>query len=82
METGYLTLDQAHQFVQECEENGTFIYGIERFLCKDGMNIPDLDGIADFSSLPLHQVSKSISASKDFLALFGDSSQERFKVVY
>ncbi|MBB4187352.1 hypothetical protein GGE07_004016 [Sinorhizobium terangae] len=81
METDYLTMAEALQFIHECERRNAFIYGIERFTRESGMNVPDLDGIADFSSLPSQDVQKSISSARDFLASFGRSKEERFKIV-
>lgn len=82
METEFLTTDQALQFVQACEHGGVFIFGIERFICIEGKNAPDLDGIADFSSLPPQDVRGAASAARTFLSLFGNEEQERFKLVY
>lgn len=82
METEYLSVEQALQFIQECEENDVFIFGVERFLCVDGMNIPDLDGIADFSSLSAQGVHGTASSARSFLSSFGGVEQERFKLVY
>lgn len=82
METEYLTADQALHFVNACEQDGVFIFGIERFLCADGKNAPDLDGIADFSSLSPQDVRGAALSARKFLSLFGDEEQERFKLVY
>lgn len=82
METDFLTTDQALQFVHACEQDGAFIFGIERFLCTEGKNAPDLDGIADFSSLSPQDVRGAASSARKFLSLFGDEEQERFKLVY
>jgi allophanate hydrolase subunit 1 len=81
METEYLTFVQAKNFIDQCEKNEIFIYGIERFICQNGFNMPDLDGIADFSSLNVEQVSKAISSSQYFLSLFGKIEDERFTIV-
>jgi len=82
METEYLTAEQALQFIHLCEQNGIFIFGIERFLFIDVMSTPDLDGIADFSSLSPEDVNGAVSSARRFLSLFGDVNEERFKLVY
>ncbi|MDO5658167.1 MAG: hypothetical protein Q4G36_07570 [Paracoccus sp. (in: a-proteobacteria)] len=82
METEFLTADQALRFINACEKDKVFIFGVERFICVDGRITPDLGGIADFSSLSSQDVSGSVSSARSFLSLFGDVDQERFKLVY
>lgn len=82
METEFLTTEQALQFIRACEQDGVFIFGIERFLCIGGKNVPDLGGIADFSSLSPQDVGGAASSARKFLSFFGEEEQERFKLVY
>ncbi|MCA0917759.1 MULTISPECIES: hypothetical protein [unclassified Halomonas] len=82
METDYLTMKNAVNFLHECESKRIFVFGVERFLCGDDGNFPDLDGIADFSSLGEENVSMSIMSAKQFMSLFGSDENERFKIVF
>lgn len=82
METEFLTSAEALQFVRSCEEEGVFIYGIERFLCVDGKKVPDMNGIADFSSIYPPNIPSAASAARSFMSLFGRDDQERFKLVF
>lgn len=79
METDYLNFFEAIQFVNECEKK-VLVYGIERFICKNGKNMPDLNNISDFSYID--EIEKTFSASRNFLSLFGKNKNERFKIVY
>jgi len=79
METDYLTMTEAQNFVRVCDRRG--IFGIERFTHDDGKFLPDLDGIADFSVLLQQDGRKSILAARKFLDLFGHPKLERFKFV-
>ncbi|MBY5927494.1 hypothetical protein KUV86_00015 [Halomonas sp. DP8Y7-3] len=82
VETDYLTMKNAVNFLHECESKRIFVFGVERFLCGDDGNFPDLDGIADFSSLGEENVSMSIMSAKQFMSLFGSDENERFKIVF
>ncbi len=82
METDYLTFSDAQDFVSGCKNKGVFIYGIEKFLGIGKCKQPDLDGIADFSSLDSREETASIDASKLFLAKYEHEENVFFKIVY
>lgn len=80
METDYLTLDRAFQFIDECRNHGKKVYGIERFFCDNSGNTPDLDGIVDFSAI--HSVHEITLSATSFLSQYGKESRERFKITF
>lgn len=50
---GDLYLDQPHslQFIETCRRNGLAVIGIEAFTNREGSLTPQMDRIADFSTL-------------------------------
>ncbi len=82
METEFLTLEAAYSFIHDCENKEIFVYGIERFLVDESGFVPDLNGIADFSSLSKSQVSSSLAYSKKFLDSFDYNEKQRFRIIF
>ena len=82
MESDYLVMQAALNFLSQCEEKNQFIFGVERFIKEGDSFKPDIDGIADFSSLnPQKDVNRSINAAKIFMNDYGDDSDEFFVIV-
>ena len=80
MDTKPLSYDEALYFVAAIEEEGKFIVGIERFIrCSDG-NVPDIDGIADFSKLEAGETQGSYASAKAYFENYGTNLHEVFVI--
>lgn len=81
MNPGYLTFSEALAVVDQCSKAGSAIIGIERFSVKHGKIYPDLDGIADFSSLKTNENQISIKLARTYFENYGADQHERFELV-
>jgi len=82
METNCMTKKESLCFLDECNKRKYFIFGVERFICNKEGKTPDINGIADFSSLVITEVELSIIAAQSFLSEYGDNLFERFVITY
>jgi len=82
MESEMLPLEDAVKFTEKLASENCQILGIERFICNDRSAMPDLNAIADFSSLETGNVVLSLHSAREYFAQFGKDEKEVFTVVY
>ena len=76
----YIPVKYANKVIEFCRQNYIFILGIEGFRFQDKFIMPDMEYIADFSSLIFEQDNLTISyyQSKKFLQLVDNGGTSLF----
>jgi hypothetical protein len=82
MESELLSFDDAVKFCEEAAAENCQILGVERFFRIEGRILPDLNAIADFSSLGTGDVVQSLQSARAFFSHFGNDDKEVFAIVY